>query len=278
MDYPILLASTLPPLLLAATRYLLRGSPLLLDTPPRIAASACAILILLFLTLCGPLPGAVSFVSYLLADLAAGLLVPPPVRAEMWAHHALCVGISAAGIAIMARGAPGERAAAESSTVTLLWMEGVNPFLHGLWLATREPALSGRVPRAGKGALAAALLALYAWLRVAGCARVAAAVWSQHWGVLGAPAPLYFALVAALSAMQVYWFGLLASMVYKGLVVAKREGGEEGGGGRPGASRPQRRPPPPLKQRAGAAARGGARATRRTGRGAEKEIMGRAVC
>ena len=185
---------------------------------------------MLALRLSGPLPAAACFCAYLLADLAAGLFLLPPLRLEMVLHHGLCLLLTAAGMAIMARGAPAERGIAADCTNTLLWMEGVNPFLHGLWLATKEPLFSGRVPRAAKGALAAALLGLYAWLRVLGCARVAAAVWLEHWAALGAGAPAYFSLVAALACLQVYWFGLIAWLVFKGLCAPGEADGEGGGG------------------------------------------------
>jgi hypothetical protein len=209
--------------LLITVRWGLRDVPLLPETKPRLAASACSLLIVAALLLSTPLSAAACFASYLLSDLASSRLTGPPLRAEMVAHHVLCVVLTGAGMRVMVAGSPGERAAVEACAAALLWMEAVNPLLHLLWVVSKEPEARRRTPLWARAAVAAALLGQYAWLRVAGSARVAADVWGRFWDVLGAPAPFFFALVVALATMQVVWWLKIANMVVEGV----RGGGAE---------------------------------------------------
>jgi len=203
--------------LLVTVRWGLRDAPLLPETKPRLAASACALLIMCALLLCSPLAAACCFGAYLAADLVVCGIYGPPLPLSMQAHHALSIVMTAAGAREMVAGSGGSRAAAEACTAALLWMEAVNPILHLSWYVTKEPGPAAATPKLVKALLAAALLVSYGWLRVLGCARVAWDLWGKHWDVLGAPAPFYFALVVALGTMQATWWVALARLVGKEL-------------------------------------------------------------
>jgi hypothetical protein len=203
--------------LLLTVRWGLQSAALLPDTKPRIAASACALLICAALALSTPLSAAACFLSYLLTDLVVAAVSGPALLPEILLHHALCVVVTGAGLFRMVAAAPAERAAVEVCTAALLWMEAVNPFLHGLWYVSKEPGPARATPLWAKALLAATLLYLYARLRVYGCTRVALDVWGRHWEALGGGAPYFLGLVAGLATMQWVWWVKLFAMVVKGL-------------------------------------------------------------
>ena len=246
--------------LVATLRRLLENAPLRDDTKPRIAASACALLICVAVAYSTPLAAACCFLAYLLADVFYGHFYGPPIGRQMVLHHGLCILITGAGVLEVAAGSPAKAAAASACTVQLLWMEATNPLLHLSWIVAHEPAVVARVVPAFllpalKAALGVSLLGAYAWLRVLGSARVAADVWGRFWDDLGAPAPIYFALIVALATMQVVWFAQIAQLVW-----AKAFGGGGGGGGGGGsgnAAGGSGDDAPPLKPRNGGGDRGG---------------------
>jgi hypothetical protein len=215
---PALLAGGSAFLLLFSVRLalqaLLRSLPLSQEeTAPRIAAGLSALLIVGSAQWLGAEPGLFCLVCYLLADTAGAAFFGPWLRAEILVHHAVTAACAIMTLSVL-KGSAEAVAIAVPCSITLLMMELVNPFLHLLWILHKEKAAAGLAAWL-LAPLAAATVALYAYLRVWGCCSVALTVWHCDWAVLGRWAPGIMGMIAALMGMQLWWFYLLCKMVLR---------------------------------------------------------------
>ena len=131
------------------------------------------------------------YLAYLLSDAVWSLSVGPPLRPDMWAHHAAGALLLATAAAAW-RSHPGPINAAARA---LLWMESTTPFLNASWLV------------------------LWPWTRLAGPSKAIAAVWGAFAGA-GAPLAelarlpvvvlLYLVATLLLAGLQVVWGAVLA--------------------------------------------------------------------
>ena len=164
-------------------------------------------------------PALAIFGAYLLSDALWSLTRGPPLRADMWAHHAIgATLLGAAAAAWSAHPAPINAAAR-----ALLWMEATTPFLNGAWLFRHA-----KLPLAALGC-DGAVVALWPWARLRGPLAAIAAVWAAYMGggggggdapplaaqlarlpSLPAAALFYFAAAGLLAALQVVWGVALA--------------------------------------------------------------------
>jgi hypothetical protein len=185
-------------------------STALADLPTRASSALLSCLMCASLLTNDSAPPALAiFGAYLLSDAVWSLSVGPPLRPDMWAHHAAgALLLATAAAAWQSHPGPINNAAR-----ALLWMESTTPFLNASWFLCHYGASFAAL------CCDAIVLALWPWARLAGPSKAIAAVWGAFAGA-GAPLAelarlpvvvlLYLVATLLLAGLQVVWGAVLA--------------------------------------------------------------------
>ena len=203
-------------LLTLLARAALLRAPLRADSQHRAASSLASVGVLACASLLGRhglAYGCATLFGHMLADLASCALLGPATSPLMLAHHAVTMFLTGQGLVQLHRDAPALRAMLANAASVLLWMEATNPFLHACTLVGAEAALAPLRPVVlPAGALG--LLASFLAFRVLALPRLLPSIWRFR-AELAPLGEAYCAVVAALAALQWWWFYKICAKVWR---------------------------------------------------------------
>ena len=185
------------------------------DAHHRLTASLASILVLGCVRALGCAHGCAALLGYMAGDLLNAAVLGPRMAPVMVAHHAATVFLTSMGLVQMDRDTPALRGMLHHTAAALMWMEATNPFLHACTLVTSEAALAP-LQRYVLPAAAPGLVLSFFWFRVVALPLLLPDIWRFR-SILAPLTEVYIGVVAALAALQLYWFWKILAKMYRSL-------------------------------------------------------------
>jgi hypothetical protein len=186
------------------------------DSAHRLTSSTASIGVLLSVSLLGALGnafGCATLLGHMAADLACSALLGPATTPLMLAHHAVTMFLTGMGLVVMQGDEPALRGMVAHVASALLWMEGTNPFLHACQVVAAEASLA-HVRWLVLPVCAPGLVLAFLYLRVLALPGLLPLIWSFR-AQLAPLGEVYVAVVAALAALQLWWFYKILSKIWR---------------------------------------------------------------